>query len=139
MSSLVRRNLSVLLPRLVRGRHSSLSLSPHHRLHLLQTAQRTQRVGVHSRAQASIRLQEDQEQPTGSAVLQGKSSKLEEKLARFLERLDSGLKANQRVLKYEVGNSIVIIQALNSCTANQALFLIKCHGEVCLFIISLRL
>ena len=133
MSSLVRRNLSLLLPRLARV-HSVSPLTS--RLHLVLTGQTA---GVHSRvtnynrAQANIRLQEDQQHFTGSPRLD-KSTKLEEKLARFLAKLDREMKTNQRVLKHEVGNSIMIIEDLNSCTANQALLLIKCHGEVCIFV-----
>ena len=137
MSSLVRRNLRVLLllPRLARLH----TVSPLHRLHLVQTGQTAglhSRVTSYDRAQASIRLQDDQEHSTASAGLD-KSTKLAEKLVRFLEWLDLYMKTNQRVLKYEVKNSIVIVETLNSCTANQALLLLKCHGEVCLFTISL--
>ena len=130
MSSLVRRNLGLLVARLARL-HSVSPLTS--RLVVLQTGPTA---GLHSRV-TNIRLQEEQEHftdqaPPGSAGL-GKSTKLEEKLARFLERVDQSMKTNQRVLKFEVANSILIIEALNSCSANQALLLIKCHGEVYIF------
>ena len=128
MSSLVRRNLSLLLPRLVRVH----SVSPHtSRLHLVltgQTARVHSKVTNYNRAQANIRLQEDEQHFSSTRL--AKSTTLEEKLARFLAKVDRDMKENQRVLKHEVTNSIVIIEALNSCTANQALLLIKCHGEV---------
>ena len=135
MSSLVRRNLSVLLPRLTRLH----SVSPHtSRLLLVQSGQTARvhsRVTNYNRAQASIRLQEDQEHFTEQLTPGlGKSTKLEEKLARFLEKVDQSIKTKQRVFKFEVANSILIIEALNSCTANQALLLIKCHGEVKIFV-----
>ena len=136
MSSLVRRNLSQVLSRLSLARLHSVS--PHtsglnQQLLLLRPGHTA---GLHSGVRRpNIRLQEEhfsQEPPAG---YKGPSRlKLEEKLVRFLAKIDRDMKTNQRVLRHEVTNSFAIIEALNSCSANQALLMIKCHGEVNLHI-----
>lgn len=132
MSSLVRRNLSLVLPRLALTRLHSVSprssgLNP--RLLLLHPGHSA---GLHSGVgRLNIRLQEEHFSQEPTAGNTGPSRvKLEEKLARFLAKVDRDMKTNQRVLKYELTNSFAIIEALNSCSANQALLMIKCHGEV---------
>ena len=130
MSSLVRRNISLLLPRLLRVSHSSVSPQLHSliRLQQLQRVESVRLVGtsrVLSRANTSpaVRLQEEDQ---GAE----RSRKLEEKLVRFLGKIDSDVKSLDRVLKYEVENSIKIVETIGSCSSNQALLLLKCHGEV---------
>ena len=125
MSSLVRRNVTLLLPRLVRAHYSSLHVQQVQRVASLKV-QQVQR-GVHSRAKTAVRLQEH---PEPSQGILDKSTKLEEKLVRFLGNIESNIQKLDRVLKFEVENSIKIIKTVGSCSSNQALLLLKCHGEV---------
>ena len=129
MSSLVRRNISLLLPRLLRVSHSSVSpqVPSLLRLQQVQRVESVRLVGTTnlSRANTShaVRLQEEDQAAE-------KSRKLEEKLVRFLGKVDSDVKSLDRVLKHEVENSIKIVETIGSCSSNQALLLLKCHGEV---------
>ena len=122
MSSLVRRNVTLLLPRLLRANYSSLHVQQVQRVASLQVQR-----GVHSRAKTAVRLQEH---PEPSQGILDKSTKLEEKLVRFLGNIESNIQKLDRVLKFEVENSIKIIKTVGSCSSNQALLLLKCHGEV---------
>ena len=130
MSSLVRRNISLLLPRLLRVSHSSVSpqVPSLLRLKQVQRVESVRLVGTTNlsrRANTShaVRLQEEDQAAE-------KSRKLEEKLVRFLGKVDSDVKSLDRVLKHEVENSIKIVETIGSCSSNQALLLLKCHGEV---------
>ena len=125
MSSLVRRNVTLLLPRL-RAHYSSLQVQQVQRVASLHVQR-----GVHGRAKTAVRLQEDLEPSQG---ILDKSTKLEEKLVRFLGNIESNIQKLDRVLKFEVENSIKIIKTVGSCSSNQALLLLKCHGEVGQFV-----
>ena len=91
----------------------------------LGQSQVQQVAAVHSRAQQAVRQQEPPAEAGGE-----KFKKLEEKLVRFLENIDSSVRTQERVLKFQVENSIKIIKALGHCSSNQALLLLNCHGEV---------
>ena len=137
MSSLVRRNVTLLLPRLLRAHYSSLQVQQVQRVASLKV-QQVQRVaslhvqrGVHGRAKTAVRLQEH---PEPSQGILDKSTKLEEKLVRFLGNIETNIQKLDRVLKFEVENSIKIIKTVGSCSSNQALLLLKCHGEVGQFV-----
>ena len=120
MSSLVRRNISLLLPRLLRVSHSSVSpqVPSLLRLKQVQRVESVRLVGTTNLGRANtstaVRLQEEDQAAE-------KSRKLEEKLVRFLGKIDSDVKSLDRVLKHEVENSIKIVETIGSCSSNQAL------------------
>ena len=115
-----------MLPRLLRAHYSSLHVQQVQRVASLHVQR-----GVHGRAKTAVRLQEH---PEPSQGILDKSTKLEEKLVRFLGNIESNIQKLDRVLKFEVENSIKIIKTVGSCSSNQALLLLKCHGEVGQFV-----